>query len=392
MFTKANSEYSRKNALMIFDLHFFPNSMSERGSVFVDLNREPYEQLHNLNNQFEHNKDHGNHNEDHSNHYEDAKDNNHFEDLYHSYHDVHQTHSNDTPCTRMNSFLDSQPQKPLPPQRDDDFNTYTKLQFDFNTLESNLGTIKPRLYIENVVSGVNLGTRLNKHILKRLKGAYTKDGFVATIYKRTNARGEATSTALIFESGKLVVNGCRSEAESYTETLAHICAIQEVYEESNEQLYISPKINGSYVIDNVVASGTTSFPISLQSLVANEPRYCIYDPERFAGARYRLEKYEMTALVFAGGKIVLTGGKSVKTVRKAFDCLVGILRKYETLLLVRQKKRDRPVFIVPGGPGGPCGPIHGATTTTTTIAGVLETPQSPQPQSQTKKLKAKKIN
>lgn len=46
-----------------------------------------------------------------------------------------------------------------------------------------------------------------------------------------------------------------------------------------------------------------------------------YEPEQFPGLVYRLKDPKIVVLIFSSGKIILTGGKNLKDVKKGLDIL-----------------------------------------------------------------------
>lgn len=79
-------------------------------------------------------------------------------------------------------------------------------------------------------------------------------------------------------------------------------------------------------IENVVASVTLDQKIDLEK-VARTALNVEYDPEQFPGLVYRLEKPKTATLIFSSGKMVSTGSKSEKEVRKAVNIIVNELRE-----------------------------------------------------------------
>ena len=52
------------------------------------------------------------------------------------------------------------------------------------------------------------------------------------------------------------------------------------------------------------------FPISLESLSNSHSQFSTYEPELFPGLIYRMIDPKIVLLIFASGKIVLTGAKT----------------------------------------------------------------------------------
>ncbi len=84
-----------------------------------------------------------------------------------------------------------------------------------------------------------------------------------------------------------------------------------------------------FKIQNIVGSCGVSFAISLESLNTGHSAYSTYEPELFPGLIYRMHKPKIVLLIFASGKIVLTGAKSREDIYTAFDNIYNILRQFE---------------------------------------------------------------
>ena len=69
----------------------------------------------------------------------------------------------------------------------------------------------------------------------------------------------------------------------------------------------------SLKIENIVASGVIADSIDLVEL-SEKVKNCELNKKRFPGAVYRIADPKMASLIFSSGKIVLTGGRSIKSV------------------------------------------------------------------------------
>jgi transcription initiation factor TFIID TATA-box-binding protein len=54
----------------------------------------------------------------------------------------------------------------------------------------------------------------------------------------------------------------------------------------------------------------------------------MYEPEQFPGLIQRMKNPKTVILVFVSGKVVITGGKSEKTIKKAVNKLYNNLDNY----------------------------------------------------------------
>jgi len=157
--------------------------------------------------------------------------------------------------------------------------------------------------IQNMVATVNLQTRLDlrKIAMTARNAEYNPKRFAAAILRIRDPK----TTALAFSSGKMVVTGAKSEQECkhaahrYTRMLKAIGfnAVQK-----------------DFKIQNIVASVSLGFNVSLQGLSAEHVRFSQYEPELFPGLIYRMQNPKLVLLIFNSGKIVFTGAKTIEDV------------------------------------------------------------------------------
>jgi transcription initiation factor TFIID TATA-box-binding protein len=57
----------------------------------------------------------------------------------------------------------------------------------------------------------------------------------------------------------------------------------------------------------------------------------MYEPEMFPGAIYRMREPKVVLLVFASGKLVITGAKREEQVHEAVEKMRAVLIDYELL-------------------------------------------------------------
>lgn len=84
----------------------------------------------------------------------------------------------------------------------------------------------------------------------------------------------------------------------------------------------------TYRIENVVASVTLNQKLNLEKIAERVPN-AEYSPEQFPGLVLRIPKPKTATLVFSSGKMVCTGAKSEKEVRKAVNAIISLLRSYD---------------------------------------------------------------
>ena len=84
-------------------------------------------------------------------------------------------------------------------------------------------------------------------------------------------------------------------------------------------------VKDSIRIENVVATATLDQKIDLNAVVKGNPGVK-YDPKTFPGLVYKLKRPKTSILIFRTGKMVCTGAKSSKEVKKAIKKVVRELK------------------------------------------------------------------
>jgi len=169
--------------------------------------------------------------------------------------------------------------------------------------------------IANVVGSGDLGVELDVEAVEAdLSTPYSE-------YDPSNYHGlyvrleEGGPLITIYRSGKYIISGCPSEEllyetnEEFQRVLADLAVIKE-----NAQI--------EFTIQNVVCTAMLDEPISLNALaIGLGLEMTEYEPEQFPGLVYRPEEIGAVLLVFANGKMVITGAKNVDTAESAYEHL-----------------------------------------------------------------------
>jgi transcription initiation factor TFIID TATA-box-binding protein len=124
------------------------------------------------------------------------------------------------------------------------------------------------------------------------------------------------TATLIFNSGKMVCTGAKSEKESKR-------AVMKVIRELKKSGIIiigKPELK----IQNIVASANLAGLIDLERSAYSLGR-TMYEPEQFPGLIYRMDSPKVVILLFASGKLVCTGAK------KEEDVYEAVTKLHETL-------------------------------------------------------------
>jgi transcription initiation factor TFIID TATA-box-binding protein len=128
---------------------------------------------------------------------------------------------------------------------------------------------------------------------------------------------EPKTSALIFNSGKIVCTGARS-LEMVEQSIQKII---ENLKTIDIDITIKPKIE----VQNIVASGSIGMHLNLNTL-AIKLRNTEYEPEQFPGLVYKLKGTNATFLLFTNGKIVCTGTRTREQVDDAVEKLIANLK------------------------------------------------------------------
>ncbi|UCG95261.1 MAG: TATA-box-binding protein [archaeon] len=164
--------------------------------------------------------------------------------------------------------------------------------------------------IENVVASATLKSKLPlDKIVSRIPGTeYEPEQFPGLVYRIK----EPKAASLIFSSGKIVCTGARSPELART-------AVNKIIN-SLKKAKISVKGKPTIRIENIVASAKLDSMLKLNEIAFTLPN-TEYEPEQFPGLVYRIKDPKVAFLLFGSGKIVCTGGRSVKDVEKAIKKL-----------------------------------------------------------------------
>jgi transcription initiation factor TFIID TATA-box-binding protein len=165
-----------------------------------------------------------------------------------------------------------------------------------------------KLRIENIVASVTLNTKIPLNtIVKKFEGMeYEPEQFPGVIYRLTEPR----AAALIFSSGKIVCTGARNMADVNTV----IKKVLGIIKSAGATIPKSYKID----VENIVASAKFDSKLNLDKIIFNLEN-SEYEPEQFPGLVYRMEDPKVAFLFFGSGKIICTGGRTIKDVKVSIE-------------------------------------------------------------------------
>jgi len=160
--------------------------------------------------------------------------------------------------------------------------------------------------IENVVASATLNQKISLDaIVKGFPGVeYRPEQFPGLVFRLKRPK----TATLIFNSGKMVCTGARSENDARS-------AIMNVVKElKNGGIIIIGK--PELKIQNIVASASLGGKIDLEQAISTLGK-TMYEPEQFPGLIHRMDEPKVVILLFASGKLVCTGAKKEQDVYDA---------------------------------------------------------------------------
>ncbi len=157
---------------------------------------------------------------------------------------------------------------------------------------------QPHTKIENVVASVILNQRLDlDEIAATMPNVeFDPEQFPGLVYRLKKPK----TATLIFNSGKMVCTGAKSEKEA--KRAVH--KIVKNIKEAGIEITGKPII----VVQNIVASASLGAELNLE-LAAMKLENTLYEPEQFPGLIYRMRDPKVVILLFGSGKLVITGAK-----------------------------------------------------------------------------------
>lgn len=168
--------------------------------------------------------------------------------------------------------------------------------------------------IENVVASATLKQRIDLNsVVKAFPNVeYRPEQFPGLVFRLKKPK----TATLIFNSGKMVCTGAKSEKQAKK-------AVRTVIQELKDNgILIVEK--AEMKVQNIVASASLGGKIDLEKSVFSLGR-TMYEPEQFPGLIYRMVEPKVVILLFASGKLVCTGAKKESEVYDAVNKLHEIL-------------------------------------------------------------------
>ncbi len=175
---------------------------------------------------------------------------------------------------------------------------------------------KAQVNIENVVASATLNQKVDLNsVVKGYPGVeYRPEQFPGLVFRLKRPK----TATLIFNSGKMVCTGAKSEKEAKRAVLKVIKELKR----GGIIIISKPDVK----IQNIVASGELGGMIDLEK-AAYSLGHAMYEPEQFPGLIYRMEDPKVVILLFASGKLVCTGAKKEPDSYDAVDKLQALLEE-----------------------------------------------------------------
>jgi len=119
----------------------------------------------------------------------------------------------------------------------------------------------------------------------------------------------------LYRSGKYIITGASSLEELDETNDAFLQAISELDG-------IDASLETGFTVQNVVCTSELQQSVNLNALAIGLGLEAVeYEPEQFPGLIYRPEAFSAILLVFANGKVVITGAADVETAEETFSHL-----------------------------------------------------------------------
>lgn len=180
--------------------------------------------------------------------------------------------------------------------------------------------VKATVNIENVVASATLKQRVDLNaVVKGYPGVeYRPEQFPGLVFRLKRPK----TATLIFNSGKMVCTGAKSEKEARRAVMRVIKELKK----SGIIIISKPELK----IQNIVASASLGGMIDLEKSTYALGR-TMYEPEQFPGLIYRMDEPKVVILLFASGKLVCTGAKREGDVYQAVSKLHERLEKEQLI-------------------------------------------------------------
>jgi len=155
--------------------------------------------------------------------------------------------------------------------------------------------------IANIIGSGDLGVELDiAEVESDLNQPYTE-------YNPSNYHGlyvrliEEGPLITVYRSGKYIISGCSMFEELYETNDGFLTKLSELE-------IVDSNVDTAFTVRNIVCTAQLENEVNLNTLsIALGLESVEYEPEQFPGLIYRPTDYPAVLLVFANGKIIITG-------------------------------------------------------------------------------------
>ena len=179
---------------------------------------------------------------------------------------------------------------------------------------------KAIVHIQNVVASATLNQKVDLNaVVKSYPGVeYRPEQFPGLVFRLKRPK----TATLIFNSGKMVCTGAKSEKEARRAVMAVVKELKK----GGIIIISKPELK----IQNIVASVSLGGKVDLELAVSMLAK-TMYEPEQFPGLIYRMDEPKVVILIFASGNLVCTGAKKEQDV---YDAVQKLHEKLEEQNLI----------------------------------------------------------
>ena len=125
--------------------------------------------------------------------------------------------------------------------------------------------------------------------------------------------GDNAPLITLYRTGKYIITGSASEAEAGRFRDEFLSVLQ-------RHRIVSAAGDAWFTVQNYVCMADIERPLNLSALaVGLGLEVTEYEPEQFSGLVYRPHDYTCVLLIFASGKVVITGAADVEIAEEAFN-------------------------------------------------------------------------
>ena len=119
----------------------------------------------------------------------------------------------------------------------------------------------------------------------------------------------------VYRTGKYIITGCSTRATLEATRKEFLQALSDLG-------MVGDTEDPSFVLQNVVCTADLGENVNLSTLaITLGLENTEYEPEQFPGLVYRPESYPSVLLMFANGKVVITGSPDIESATDAFSHL-----------------------------------------------------------------------